>query len=154
VAAGTYETTVPANSTGCYWEREKSLDGLVDSVIADDTLPAGAHGLVKIEPTDKGVKSLDCGTWTATDASGGSPATSFGDGTFQVGSDVAAGMYETTVPTHSAGCYWETEKSLGGSLSSVIADDNLDPGAAGVVQIAATDKGFTSRNCGIWRRAD
>jgi hypothetical protein len=52
------------------------------------------------------------------------PATSFGDGTFKVGTDIAAGSYKTSGPRDSAMplCYWARLKDDSGS--NIIANDN------------------------------
>lgn len=63
VKPGTYKTTVPADSYGCYWERQKALGGELTDIIANDTLQAGEPGLVTIKATDRGFKSQRCGEW-------------------------------------------------------------------------------------------
>lgn len=80
-------------------------------------------------------------------------ATTFGDGTWEVGKDIAPGTYKTTVPADSSNCYWEREKSLDGSFDSVITNDNVNAGGHASVTIRSTDKGFKSDGCGTWRRS-
>jgi hypothetical protein len=63
VKPGKYKTTVPADSRGCYWERQKALGGGLADVIANDNVPAGAPTVVVIAATDKGFKSERCGEW-------------------------------------------------------------------------------------------
>jgi hypothetical protein len=46
------------------------------------------------------------------------PATTFGDGTYLVGTDVVAGSYKTTGA--SPGCYWQLEKNLSGDYSALV----------------------------------
>ncbi len=70
----------------------------------------------------------------------------FGDGTFAVGKDIAAGTYRTR--TAADGCYWERLKGFTGELGDIIANDNAH--GPTVVTIAASDKGFTSHRCGEW----
>ncbi len=70
----------------------------------------------------------------------------FGDGTFNVGTDIKAGTYRTRVA--SPGCYWERLKGFSGTMTDIIANDNTD--APAVVTIAASDKGFQSSGCGTW----
>lgn len=153
IAPGTYATSVPDDSFGCYWERDKSLNGSPDSIIANDTLNPRAHGLVQIKPTDKAFKSDGCGTWSvAPSRDAGQHATSFGEGTYAVGIDIVAGNYTTNVPDDSAGCYWERDKSLDGSLDSIIANDNLTSGAHAVVRVGSSDKAFKSQGCGTWQK--
>lgn len=63
VPPGTYKTTVPADSSNCYWERQKSFGGGVDAIIANGNQGAGEPVIVTIAPTDKGFKTSGCGTW-------------------------------------------------------------------------------------------
>lgn len=70
----------------------------------------------------------------------------FGDGTFQVGTDIKPGVYRTR--DGDSGCYFARLKGFSGSLDDIIANENTDSPA--VVMIAATDKGFQSDGCGTW----
>ena len=143
IQPGTYRTRV--GSPGCYWEREKGFGGTVDDVIANDNTDGPA--VVTIAASDKGFKSDGCGTWT-TDVSSILPsASSFGDGTYIVGTDLAAGTYKSAA---SSGCYWERLKGFGGTANEIIANDNTDAGA--IVTIAKSDKGFSSSSCGTWTK--
>jgi len=72
----------------------------------------------------------------------------FGDGTYQVGKDIQPGTYRTRVG--SSGCYYARLKGFGGTLDDIIANNSTD--APAIVTIAATDKGFTSENCGTWTK--
>lgn len=92
------------------------------------------------------------GATSAPPAKPAGPATSFGDGTYEVGKDILPGTYAATVPTDSFGCYWEREKDLTGSFESIISNGNGTSGAHMKVTIAATDKGFKSQGCGTWAK--
>ena len=72
--------------------------------------------------------------------------TSFGNGTLIVGTDISPGTYRSQGGT---GCYWYRLAGFAG-----LSSDFIDSGYATVptVTIAATDKGFTSENCGTWTR--
>lgn len=59
------------------------------------------------------------------------PRTTFGNGTWEVGRDIAAGTYVTDVPADSVGCYWETDRDNAGTLDSIIANDNVSPSGRG-----------------------
>jgi hypothetical protein len=76
-----------------------------------------------------------------------SPAATFGDGTYIVGSDIAPGRYRA----RNLGllCYWERLSGLGGSFDEIIANGNPS-GSSAVVEIRPTDKGFSSSGCGQW----
>lgn len=54
--AGTYTTTVPADSFGCYWARLKDFDGELGSIAANGDLSPGAKGRMTVKATDKGVE--------------------------------------------------------------------------------------------------
>ncbi len=71
---------------------------------------------------------------------------SFSDGTHIVGQDVSPGTYRTRVG--SPGCYYARLAGFSGTLGDIIANANID--APAVVTILPTDKGFVSKNCGIW----
>jgi len=63
VPPGTYKTTVPTDSFGCYWERLKDLSGGFEAIIANENHGKGEPVIVTIAPTDKGFKTQGCGTW-------------------------------------------------------------------------------------------
>ena len=73
-------------------------------------------------------------------------ATTFGDGTFRVGIDIAAGTYKNS--DSSQGCYWERVSGFDGSVDSIIAN-NISVSQE-IVTISASDAGFTSESCGTW----
>lgn len=144
IQAGTYRTRT--SSSSCYWEREKDFAGNLSSILANDNTDAPA--VVTILATDKGFKSTNCGTWTDDLSAITSSQTSFGDGTFIVGTDMQPGTYHSSGQT---GCYWERELDFtGGGAGSILANDNTN--TAATVTIAATDQGFKSHNCGTWTK--
>jgi hypothetical protein len=51
------------------------------------------------------------------------PATRIGDGTYEVGVDMAAGRYKTTGDGSIGLCYWERAKDDSGDLGSIISND-------------------------------
>lgn len=71
-----------------------------------------------------------------------------GDGTFQVGADIAPGTYRA--PNAGGYCYWARLNGTGGTLAEIIAND-IAAGPA-VVTIAATDAAFESSGCGGWTK--
>jgi len=76
-------------------------------------------------------------------------ATSFGDGTHEVGKDIVPGKYKAAEPTDR--CYWE--KLTGGDgLDSIIAND-MARGPTTVV-ISKKVPFFKSRGCGTWVKVD
>lgn len=74
------------------------------------------------------------------------PATTFGDGTHIVGTDIAAGTYRSS--SSSGGCYWERLSGFGGSLDEVTANEFTT--IRQLVTIKETDLGFSSQDCGTW----
>lgn len=82
----------------------------------------------------------------------GQPKTTFdGNGTYQVGVDVAPGVYRSagTVPGGQT-CYWARLKSL--STSDII-NNNLGEGPQ-VVELKPTDKAFLTEHCQPWQKSD
>ena len=92
-----------------------------------------------------------CGTWTNDLAPVLTPGQPFGDGTYFVGSEVAPGRYQASDP---ASCHWIRLTAFGGfSRSGGALQVRYGPGGGpGIADIAATDAGFYSRNCGTWTR--
>lgn len=77
------------------------------------------------------------------------PATSFKDGTYEVGKEIMAGTY-TCVAYRTVSGYWERAKDAEGSFSSIIANDNISPGAQGIVTVKAGEFFKAERlNCTI-----
>jgi uncharacterized protein (DUF2141 family) len=151
IKPGTYAVTVPGDSNGCYWQRSRNAEGDLDSILANDNVAPGGHVIVTIAPSDKAFTSTGCGDWTPLPESG-PKATSIGEGTWAVGIDIAAGTYAVTVPADSVGCYWQRSKNFSGDLGSIIANQNVEPGARATVTIRSGDKAFKSTGCGTWSR--
>jgi hypothetical protein len=142
VPAGTYRA---AGGDGCYWERLKNFSGGVGGILANDN--AEGPAVVTILPTDKGFNSHSCGSWTSSLKRITKSKTSFGQGTYIVGLDIAPGTYRTRGGT---GCYWARLSGFAGGISGILANDNVTGQA--IVTIKAGDRGFVSTNCGTWSR--
>jgi hypothetical protein len=151
IKPGTFQTTVPDDSIGCYWQRAKNAEGDVDSILANDNVSPGGHVIVTITKSDKAFKAEGCGDWFPAPRSGPKSNT-INEGTWAVGVDIAPGTYSTTVPNDSNGCYWERTKNLTGDSDSIIANDNVNPGARATVTIKSADKAFKASGCGTWKR--
>ena len=76
------------------------------------------------------------------------PKTTFPDGEFRVGTDIAAGTYRAT---GGEDCYWARLSGFGGTLDEIIA--NEIGVAQPIVTIQPSDVGFTSSRCGTWSPA-
>jgi zinc-ribbon domain len=75
---------------------------------------------------------------------------SFGDGTYQVGTDIQPGTYRTR--EGSPNCYWERLRDFTGGFNSIIANGNTN--APTIVTIKPTDAGFQSLDCGTWTKLE
>lgn len=82
----------------------------------------------------------------------GQPKTIFAEGLYQVGVDIAPGIYRSAGANGSnpAGCYWARLKSLN---TSDYIDSNISNGPQ-VVQIDPTDKAFKTTACQPWQKTD
>jgi hypothetical protein len=118
--------------------------GTLGEIIANDL--ASGPTIVTIAASDAGFQSSGCGTWSPLPGSG-PQSSSFGNGQFAVGIDIAAGTYSTS---GGGSCYWERESGFGGTLSNIITN-NLPTGPA-IVTISSSDVGFKSQGCGTWTR--
>ncbi|MEV0946952.1 hypothetical protein [Rhodococcus sp. NPDC049939] len=84
------------------------------------------------------------GTGTAAAA-----ATSFGAGTYLVGTHIEPGVYQSQL---REGCYWERLDGLSGELDDVIANDFTSDASRQIVRIYSSDVAFNSSRCGTWTR--
>ncbi len=145
VPAGTYRNS--DSSGGCYWARLNGFGGTLDDVITNEF--TFVIDIVSIESGDAGIESDGCGTWS-NDLSRrtSSPTAAFGGGAFQVGSEIAAGMWRND--DSSGGCYWERVSGWSGSIADIIANEfSTSPQT---VTIADIDLGFFSEGCGTWSK--
>lgn len=135
-----------ATSSGfCYWERVSGLSGEFDDIIANDIGPGQA--IVEILASDVAFNTNSCGRWQPFEPTG-EPVTTFGEGDWAVNSQVPPGRYRSE---GGETCYWERKSSFAGSFDGIIANDS-SAGQA-VVEIAASDVGFSSTGCGTWAPA-
>jgi hypothetical protein len=145
--AGTYRTRVAASS--CYWERLSGAGGTFGEIIANEL--TSATTIVTIASSDAYFRSRNCGTWTSNlSAITPGPNAPFADGTYIVGTDVAAGTWRATGGTSARSCYWERMSGFSGTFQDIIAND-LSQGPT-FVTIAASDRGFKTRGCGTWTK--
>lgn len=63
VEPGSYRTTVPNASIGCYWARLSGLSGEFDDIIANGIGEPGAQQVVEIASEDEAFETEGCGTW-------------------------------------------------------------------------------------------
>lgn len=69
-----------------------------------------------------------------------------GSGQKIIGVDIQPGTYRTR--SENANCYWERVSGFGGSISDIIANENIDGPA--IVTIQPDDVGFNSSRCAPW----
>ncbi|HEY0118457.1 MAG TPA: hypothetical protein VGC04_06735, partial [Cellulomonas sp.] len=73
--------------------------------------------------------------------------TSFGEGQFRVGTDIAAGRYKTTIPADSL-CYIESAATNGDIIDNVLV--YMSVSTTYYWDVDATDGIVTSQDCGTW----
>jgi hypothetical protein len=133
---------------GCYWERLSGLTGDLDDIIANDF--TNGLSVVTISPTDLAFSSSRCGIWTSdlsqVTGSAGGPISL--EGTFIVNTDMAPGLWRAP---GGDGCYWERLSGFSGNLDDII-DNEFSTGGQQLVQVLASDKGFSTSGCGTWTR--
>jgi len=74
------------------------------------------------------------------------PNPHFSDGTYEVGKEIQPGTYRTRKA--SSGCYYARLSGFGNAIGDIVTNENTD--APTIVTVEATDKGFTSKRCGVW----
>jgi hypothetical protein len=141
ITAGTYRA--PHAESGCYWARLRDFSGELDAILANSN--ESGPTVVTIKSTDAGFESNGCGSWTSDLSQVTDSRTSFGDGTYIVGVDIAPGRFASQA---GSGCYWARLRSFTGDFDAIIANDN--PSGRAVVEISRADRGFQSKGCGIW----
>ena len=142
IAPGRWSTTSEVD--GCYWQRVSSFSGEFAAIIANDNVDGRA--IVDISANDVGFESTRCGDWVIVQPVEDPPSSTMGQGSWQVGIDIAPGRWSTT--SEVDGCYWQRVSSFSGEFAAIIANDNVDGRA--IVDISANDVGFESTRCGDW----
>jgi len=119
----------------------------------------------KVRPVYVGLGALlavatACGVPATPDAEPGPAVTTtaakaagIGEGQHEVGTDIKAGTYTTTVPADELNCYWARVKSFDGELTSIIANGNLAAGAKGRMVVKASDAGVIFQGGCRWVKA-
>ena len=145
IAPGTYRTSGPtAGMPICSYARLRTAGASyadTSQVLQLENVMGSA--VVTIQSSDGGFFSQLCGTWTRqTQAS--TPRTSFGDGSHEVGVDIAPGTYRTSGPTAGMPiCSYARLRTAGASYADttqVLQLENVMGPA--VVTIRPSDGGF------------
>lgn len=75
------------------------------------------------------------------------PKTSFGDGTFTVGTDIVPGVYQSAGPVEGGVCYWRRANDDGTVANAMSKKPQT-------VQIESGDTTFKSSECQEWQLTD
>lgn len=151
IAPGRYRATEP--SINCHWARLNDFRGELsawdgwDNFAISPGRRSDVRPVVDIEGFEAAFYSSGCGTWSRDLTPIVDPGGTFGDGTFIVGVDIAPGRYRTTTATD---CLWFRLYDFGGIYGAYEGFNATARGRLGIVDIAPTDAGFTSRGCGTW----
>ena len=144
VRPGTYRTVRAADE--CYWTRLSGFrNGLADLIAS--RISAGFE-VATIEEGDAGFDSVGCGAWTDELVQVTATRSEFEEGTYIVGTDLDAGEY---VATGGTSCEWARLSGFGATDGEVVDRGFAEPATQPRVTVAATDVGFTSGGCGVWR---
>lgn len=142
IRPGTYRATTDGM---CSWARLGEAVGGLETIVGS-AIGSGPR-LLTVGKRDVAIRSNGCGRWTSDLSRVTQDRTAFGDGTFLVGEDVAAGRYVSSGP---GSCTWARLSGFGGMADQVIASAT-GPGPQEVT-IRASDKGFSSSGCEGWVR--
>ena len=136
-------------SSGCFWERLSGTTGSSSDVLANEFISFDSgQEIVDIAISDYAFKpDHECGTWSQQQLS---PPSGIPPGRWFVGSQIAAGQYETNA---SSGCYWERLRGFSGNTRDTITNDLVAGGGRQIITILSSDEGFYSDDdCGTWIR--
>lgn len=75
------------------------------------------------------------------------PKTSFGDGTYAVGTDIVPGVYQSAGPVEGGVCYWKRSNGDGTVANAMTKKPQT-------VQIEPGDTTFKSSECQDWQKTD
>ncbi|MFN8518051.1 MAG: hypothetical protein U0667_01385 [Chloroflexota bacterium] len=142
VKPGTYRATAEGT---CTWARLGAAAGGPEPVLG--TATGSGSRVVTVGKRDVAIRSSGCGRWTSDLSQVTDDRTTFADGTYLVGEDVAAGRY---VSSGTGSCNWARLSGFGGTADEVI-QGGVATGSQEVT-IHASDEGFASTGCGSWTR--
>lgn len=131
---------------GCYWARLSSPSASFEDILANGNVSERA--VVEVLDGDVAFESSRCAPWVPY-TSPAEAVTTFGDGVWAVGTDIAPGLYESDGVD---GCYFARLSGFTGDFADLTANTNIDGRA--VVDIRTGDVGFESSRCGTWAPVD
>ena len=147
IAPGIYESS--AFSKRCFWfyvrdwtYRDTSDTGIVVWLVGQP--------MVEIPEDAVGFYSARCGTWSIrpTDMPV-APASSFADGSYVSGVDIAPGRYVSDGAGDDVECVWHRTSPVASGVDSSSIGSHRSMGRQ-VVEISEVDVGFYSAGCGEW----
>ena len=146
IASGMWRTRT--NLAGCSWQRLAGFTGTAGDVIANDFISVSA--IVTLGSGDAGFGTNSaCGTWTRDLSPITASATAdFSGGTYQVGVDIASGMWRTR--TNQASCSWQRLAGFSREVGDAISSEFTS--VSTVVTIDPDDVGFTTNTACTWTR--
>lgn len=131
------DTTVPVETTTTVSESSSTISDTTTTVAETTTTIADTTTTAEATTTTVGVDREPV----------------FGDGLFEIGVDVAPGIYETgDIDTgflgFGGGCHWERRSDASGDEEAIIAERTRE--GHEVVEIKQSDAFFDSSDCGDW----
>ena len=142
VAPGTYTATRQGQGQ-CFWSRVTSFTG--DLYERPAVYGASGRAIVTIKDDDVGFRTWNCGTWKPFPEPSQEIVSSFSDGTYAVGVDIAPGTYE--IRAAPVVCRWRRLSDF--TWNEGVLADVRDSGRV-IVEVLETDVGFSSKDCGTW----
>jgi hypothetical protein len=139
IAPATYRSTGDGT---CYWARLAGFSAELDDITANGN---NAPEIVTVGKQDAGFETQGCGDWVPVkETAPATPASKFGDGTYQVGVHIKPGTYSAD---GQGTCYWARLSNFShAGVGGVITNGNNPT----TIEIAAKDAGFTTFGCGTW----
>ncbi len=148
---GTYIATSALDAT-CKWRRISDFTWTT-GVTAESI--ASGQKIVTISEDDVGFYSFGCGEWQPFNIDDAKSVETmprrFSNGSYLVGVHIEPGSYYS-IPRRGAGCRWQRVRGFTGDAADVVSRGKSDD--RWIVTIAASDVGFVTQGCGIWRNLD
>jgi hypothetical protein len=151
IQPGTYVTTADS-ILGCYVERLSGFSGEFEDIIANTFIADDARGRFTIAEDDAGVEfSGGCDWVPATEATLAAPGDEVGPGFWEVGTEVRPGTYVTQAEEGILdGCYVARLAGFSLEVDDVLANEFIEGGAQGRIEIADSDAGVEFSGDCVW----
>ena len=148
IAPGRYRATAPTDR--CLWFRLDEFGGVYGAYEGAFAISIGWLPVVDVAPSDAGLLTAGCGTWSDAATPIVGPGEPFGDGVYLVGINIAPGRYRASAPPGA--CSWRRLDGFRGdpSFGYDTLPDIIAYGDSTIVDILETDVGFSSSGCGAW----